>query len=477
MDVTSTNPDELVPDQDDVEPFAIVPAWVCDYGLSGAEWSTYVALRSYADGTGLCWPRAKKVATRAGLSIRTTEKSLSRLRDLGLITSSQRFAGAAIVGCTYQFAMSRPAPTTLLTSPTAELAGTPSLPAAPPGHLGGTPRQPLTPGTAHLDGGVPAISAVPPVSSVRNVVEETREPITELTNEEISDPISAAAASDVDQEDPAPPPPAEERAPAKRVRVAKARRITWSEGEDPETVPAEKYEDLVQLTFKTWADSKGGSRAKLDAKRRKAIDSALADYPAQDVLDAVAGWRNDDWADRPRYNDLTILLRNAGQIEKFRDLNRGKKAAPPARARGSYSSLPPAPDGRHLVVVEGGDNEVLDDGQLREMVDDVLDHWAAETPQMTEHEKTPRRRQAVIDLITDIDEDLSAAVLKRAISAWRSDDWAERADHVDVTTLLRDKEQVGRLLGMARLAARPSAEEYAGYRERLVMLSTPAMAR
>jgi len=87
----------------------------------------------------------------------------------------------------------------------------------------------------------------------------------------------------------------------------------------------------VATVFEAWKLSTGKARASLDGqtgrKRRFAIQRALRDYPLRDVLDAVQGWQNDPWPERPQHVDITQLLRDADHIEKFRDLWRD---GPPA---------------------------------------------------------------------------------------------------------------------------------------------------
>jgi hypothetical protein len=83
-----------------------------------------------------------------------------------------------------------------------------------------------------------------------------------------------------------------------------------------------------RLVFEAWQQATGKTRAKLDDKRRRVIARALKAFPLDDVLDAVRGWQHDPWTERPRYNDLGQLLRDADHIEKFRDLWRDGPPAP-----------------------------------------------------------------------------------------------------------------------------------------------------
>lgn len=89
----------------------------------------------------------------------------------------------------------------------------------------------------------------------------------------------------------------------------------------------------VEVVFAAWQESTGKPQAKLDAKRRRVIQAALATYPVEDVLDAVRGWRHSPHHrgenDRGTvYNDLGLLLRDASRIEQFRDLERDGPTRP-----------------------------------------------------------------------------------------------------------------------------------------------------
>lgn len=91
----------------------------------------------------------------------------------------------------------------------------------------------------------------------------------------------------------------------------------------------------IRKVFDAWIEATGRtSKTVLDAKRRRLITRALNDYPLDDVLDAVRGWKHsphhcgDNDAGKV-YNELDLLLRDAGHIERFRDLWRD----PPRRPR------------------------------------------------------------------------------------------------------------------------------------------------
>lgn len=85
----------------------------------------------------------------------------------------------------------------------------------------------------------------------------------------------------------------------------------------------------VSLVFETWKTTAGrNGNTVLSPKRRNLIRKALKDYPLDDVLDAVKGWRNSPFhagqnPSRKVWNELELLLRDHQHIEQFRDLERG----------------------------------------------------------------------------------------------------------------------------------------------------------
>ena len=88
-------------------------------------------------------------------------------------------------------------------------------------------------------------------------------------------------------------------------------------------------EDVIKTVFEKWVEATGKhtTRTKLDEKRRSIIRKALKTHSVEDVCDAVVGWKREPFYcgqnDRKTvYNSLKMLLRDADQIEKFRDLER-----------------------------------------------------------------------------------------------------------------------------------------------------------
>lgn len=90
------------------------------------------------------------------------------------------------------------------------------------------------------------------------------------------------------------------------------------------TNPRRVLAPQVQEVFDAWLSTLApGTQRDLTPARAKVIRARLADSPLDELLDAVRGWTNDPWPERATQNDLTILLRNRQQVEKFRDLHRG----------------------------------------------------------------------------------------------------------------------------------------------------------
>jgi hypothetical protein len=95
----------------------------------------------------------------------------------------------------------------------------------------------------------------------------------------------------------------------------------------------------VELVFQSWVTTTDKSgRTRLDDKRRRAIERALTHYPLAEVLEAVEGWANSPFHrgqnDQGKvYDEITMILRDSGQIEKFRDLARDKAAGKRAGAK------------------------------------------------------------------------------------------------------------------------------------------------
>ncbi len=86
--------------------------------------------------------------------------------------------------------------------------------------------------------------------------------------------------------------------------------------------------DDIARVFAAWQESTGRKRALLDEKRKRIIGARLKQFPADDLISAVDGWRHSAFHrgenDRHTvYNDLELLLRDAKHVEQFRDARDG----------------------------------------------------------------------------------------------------------------------------------------------------------
>lgn len=122
---------------------------------------------------------------------------------------------------------------------------------------------------------------------------------------------------------------------------------TGAVGEEREPENDTQVEELpprtaVEIVFDAWkASTKKTAATRLDPKRTRLIIAALKDYPLEDVLDAVRGWEHSphhrgENSEGKQWNDLGLLLRDAGKIEQFRDLARAPRLTgkPGGPARG-----------------------------------------------------------------------------------------------------------------------------------------------
>lgn len=85
----------------------------------------------------------------------------------------------------------------------------------------------------------------------------------------------------------------------------------------PESIPP------VEQVFAYWQSVMQSPRAKLDTKRRAAVQARLKDgYTVADLKQAIDGCRNSDWhmgrnKDGKVFNDLELICRDAGKVDGF----------------------------------------------------------------------------------------------------------------------------------------------------------------
>lgn len=85
---------------------------------------------------------------------------------------------------------------------------------------------------------------------------------------------------------------------------------------------APKKSDLIADIFAYWQKCMGSPGSQMDAKRKGAIEKALKTYTPRQICEAILGCsrtphnmgQNDQ---KTKYNGLTLILRDADQIERF----------------------------------------------------------------------------------------------------------------------------------------------------------------
>jgi hypothetical protein len=89
-------------------------------------------------------------------------------------------------------------------------------------------------------------------------------------------------------------------------------------------------DERIQRVFEEWRAATGRTDSTLlDDKRRSVIVKALKLKPEDEVIDAVRGVRHSEHhMSNRQYSELKVILRDAGQIEHFRDLQRGTGRRP-----------------------------------------------------------------------------------------------------------------------------------------------------
>jgi len=91
--------------------------------------------------------------------------------------------------------------------------------------------------------------------------------------------------------------------------------------------------DPVNAVFDFWQTELNHPRAHLDEKRRRRIVWALKHYPLEDIHDAIRGCKASAYHQGQNdsgtvYDDLTLILRDATHVERFRALQRDVAPVP-----------------------------------------------------------------------------------------------------------------------------------------------------
>jgi hypothetical protein len=82
---------------------------------------------------------------------------------------------------------------------------------------------------------------------------------------------------------------------------------------------------LVLEVFEYWKLTMGKKRAQLDIKRERDLRWAIAAYSVEGCKEAIAGCALSDFhmgknKQKTSYNDISVIFRDASQIEKFQEL-------------------------------------------------------------------------------------------------------------------------------------------------------------
>jgi hypothetical protein len=146
-----------------------------------------------------------------------------------------------------------------------------------------------------------------------------------------------------------------------------------STGVDLPTQP--KLSGDVRRVFDHWRTTLGHDRAVLDDKRRRKIEAAIKSHGVETALAAIDGCASSDWhmgrdpnSNGKRFDDLTLILRDAEKIEKFAEMastSRGQQSLPAAKVV-AIGTKPPA--------------VVFSDGRTPPAEPSLAERWAAAFP-------------------------------------------------------------------------------------------------
>lgn len=105
-------------------------------------------------------------------------------------------------------------------------------------------------------------------------------------------------------------------------RGAEGRGVTppESESESEKLSGANAPSSQVEVVYAHWRQVWEKTDPRYDRisdKRRRRIKDRLHEFPASELCRALDGSRLDPWEDRPRHADLTVLLRDREQVERF----------------------------------------------------------------------------------------------------------------------------------------------------------------
>ncbi len=156
-----------------------------------------------------------------------------------------------------------------------------------------------------------------------------------------------------------------------QVEVEEEDLSSSSRSTGPDLPAQPKLSSEVRRVFDHWRATLGHDRAVLDDKRRRKIEAAIKSHGVETAIAAIDGCASSDWhmgrdpkSDGKRFDDLTLILRDAEKIEKF---------AAMAPAQRGQQSLPMA----KAVAVGAAPAVVLSDGRALPAEPSLSERWAA----------------------------------------------------------------------------------------------------
>jgi hypothetical protein len=76
-------------------------------------------------------------------------------------------------------------------------------------------------------------------------------------------------------------------------------------------------EPEIERVFRHWQAERGREKSQLTEDRKRRIRARLREFTADQLCQAISGVKCDPWPERAQNDDLTQILRNAGQVERF----------------------------------------------------------------------------------------------------------------------------------------------------------------
>ncbi len=293
-----------------------------------------LVLADFADDTSKAWPSAQTIATRSGQSRSTVELCLDELEEGGWIAGERRGAGKRRLSTVFMV----------------RVEGRPVRRARPGRHspaggeLDTMPPTPCPP--RHAPHAMP-----PPMGSPAGDIGSPRGGERGSPRGEIDSPRGGEdPTKDPTRSDPTKDPP--------REPGALTRATTPAEEQASLALVEPPVRDPVTVVWSAYIEARAarvhaGSAPRFTGDRKQLIQRRLKDFPAEDLADACRGVFLCEHNVEGNYTGIELVLRDAGHIERFRDIQRRgalvpRDRSPPAREREPSPALqrPAAPGER-----------------------------------------------------------------------------------------------------------------------------------